>query len=157
MTPFAQILASLRTVRNNYVQINNVSLQKYGISFVQVFAHLLNVWSQFAGLGRVLPMDQFSRLDLPHQEKWTQVKILTSNDYYGEIDRMTTSFSYRWISCSNGNWDSGGARLVFGSAGNDSNSPIGFGHGFQQGKAPFFFHPTYSTVIGPFIKTLSSA
>ena len=31
VTPFAQILASLRSVRNNYVQLNHATLQKYDV------------------------------------------------------------------------------------------------------------------------------
>jgi len=32
VTPFAQILASLRSVRNNFIQLNNVALQKWVIN-----------------------------------------------------------------------------------------------------------------------------
>ncbi|XP_059078390.1 cAMP-specific 3',5'-cyclic phosphodiesterase-like isoform X2 [Tigriopus californicus] len=83
VTPFAQILASLRTVRNNYVQINNVSLQKSRTG---------------SSNGPILPSASSTPVKMDADESHVRMAIETLEELDWCLDQLETIQTHRSVS-----------------------------------------------------------
>lgn len=125
VTPFAQILASLRSVRNNFLSLTNVNTSKY-VQLPGVSPSIVLISAKFNDF-------YFSLSRFPCAFSiWHRLKNQIEKSRCDTVAK--TNCSGRWIVRTHGNGNNGRTRLVFGSIGNNSNAQKCLGYGIVEGK-----------------------